>query len=63
MNGVLERKEEYLRNGLTFSADQLEMKLDLSQPRTIAVQGINERTGEKRNYLLRVTAQGKLILQ
>lgn len=37
--------------------------VDLSEPRTIAVRGVNTITGEEKCYLLRVTKFGKLILQ
>lgn len=37
--------------------------VDLSKPRTLIVHGVNPETGEYKDYLLRVTQFGKLVLQ
>lgn len=61
MNGVLERTAQYIREGVLLSEGTL--YVDLSQPRTMFVRGVNAKTGEEKNYQLRITASGKLVLQ
>lgn len=53
-------QEPYIRNGLTMIGNTL--TVDLSEPRTIVVHGLNTRTGEEKTYLLKVTQYGKLLL-
>lgn len=53
-------QESYIRTGVILDRDK--MTVDLSQPRTMLVRGINARTGETKDYLLKVTQSGKLIL-
>lgn len=50
----------YCRDGLTLEADRL--MVDLANVRTLLVHGVNSRTGETKDYLLKVTQYGKLIL-
>lgn len=52
--------EPYLRSGLVLDAGRL--TVDLAEPRTVVVHGINSRTGEEKTYLLKVTQFGKLLL-
>jgi hemin uptake protein HemP len=54
---------EYQLLGITLNPDTNELKIDLAQPRSILVRGINERTLETKDYLLKVTNAGRLILQ
>lgn len=49
--------------GVSLDADRKELTIDLSDPMTIRVIGKNERTGESKDYLLKVTQLGKLVLQ
>lgn len=55
-------KAEYIQDGLSVSPDKTEISVDLAQPRTVLVRARNEQTGEARDYILRVTASGKLVL-
>jgi hypothetical protein len=50
----------YIRHGLVLSADVL--LVDLTEPRTLHVKGVNTVTGETKDYLLKVTQSGKLLL-
>jgi hypothetical protein len=54
------RSDEYIREGISFHDGDI--SVDLSQPRTVHVRGLNCRTGETKDYLLKVTQFGKLIL-
>lgn len=54
---------EYQLLGVSLDADRNELTVDLSEPRTIRVTGKNDRTGQGKDYLLKVTQNGKLILQ
>ena len=54
---------EYMQTGLEYDSAGKVLRVDLNTPRTIRVEGVNELTGEKRDYLLEVTSSGKLILQ
>ena len=56
----LSRTYQYQREGILLQGNQL--SIDLSEPRTIRVQGINAVTGELKDYLLKVTQSGKLLL-
>lgn len=53
--------ENYLRAGIQLVGNTL--SVDLSEPRTVVVRGVNSKTGEEKDYLLRVTQFGKLVLQ
>jgi hypothetical protein len=61
MTQAAELNQVYLKTGIHFEADRL--TVDLAEPRTVLVHGVNARTGETKNYLLRVTQSGKLVLQ
>jgi hypothetical protein len=50
----------YIRHGLALSDDLL--LVDLSFPKTVHVKGVNTLTGETKDYLLKVTQSGKLLL-
>lgn len=50
----------YIRHGLALSDDTL--LVDLSFPKTVHVKGVNTLTGETKDYLLKVTQSGKLLL-
>lgn len=50
----------YCRDGLALQEDRL--LVDLANVRTLLVHGVNSRTGETKDYLLKVTQYGKLIL-
>ena len=52
--------DAFIRAGL--SLDSTGLSIDLNNPRTIPVYGINSLTGEEKYYLLKVTQSGKLIL-
>ena len=54
-------QEPYLRTGI--SLDRNVLTVDLAEPRAVIVRGINSKTGEEKDYLLRVTQFGKLALQ
>ena len=51
----------YIRDGITF--DRGGVTIDLAEPRTVIVHGVNSKTGEEKDYLLRVTSFGRLVLQ
>lgn len=51
----------YLRHGIQLTGN--EMTVDLAEPRTVIVRGFNSKTGEAKDYLLRVTQSGRLVLQ
>jgi hypothetical protein len=53
-------QEPYLRTGISMVGNTL--AVDLSEPRTIVVHGLNSKTGEEKTYLLKVTQFGKLLL-
>jgi hypothetical protein len=57
---ALSRTYQYQREGILLQGNQL--SVDLSEPRTIRVEGINSKTGEVKDYLLKVTQSGKLLL-
>lgn len=59
-NAALQERETYLLEGISLRGDQL--RVDLTFPRTVQVQGVNSKTGEVKNYLLKVTQFGKLLL-
>lgn len=63
MIDALAEKDTYTRYGIALSPEATELKIDLSNPVAFLVHGINERTGESKSYLLKVTQQGRLILQ
>lgn len=58
MPTVLEQKE----SGPVQFNPSGSLMIDLSRPRTISVLGVNPDTGETKNYLLKVTQSGKLLL-
>ena len=53
-------QEPYLRTGITLTGNVL--TIDLSEPRSLVVHGVNAKTGEEKDYLIRVTQFGKLAL-
>jgi hypothetical protein len=53
----------YERMGLSCSSETNELSIDLAEPRTIFIRGVNEKTQERKDYVLRVTQSGKLVLQ
>lgn len=53
-------QEPYIRTGITMTGQTI--MVDLSEPRTVVVHGLNARTGEEKTYLLKVTQFGKLLL-
>jgi len=54
---------EYQLLGLTCNPDKNELQIDLTEPRVILIRGVNDRTQQHRDYLLKVTQSGKLVLQ
>ena len=50
----------YQRRGIILEGNVL--TVDLAEPRSILVKGINTRTGQEKDYLLRVSESGKLSL-
>jgi hypothetical protein len=50
----------YIRSGIILDSEC--MTVDLAEPRTLLVRGVNSRTGEEKTYLLKVTQAGKLLL-
>lgn len=63
MSSAISTAMEYQLNGVAFDSQGDKLKIDLSAPRTIFVQGENSATGEKKLYMLRVTRAGGLVLQ
>lgn len=64
MNPAVEQKPEtYQRSGISLDPFANLMLVDLNQPRRIMILGVNEVTGERRNYTLSVTRFGRLLLQ
>lgn len=57
---LAEATETYLKAGIQLIGNTL--SVDLAEPRTVVVSGVNSRTGETKNYLLKVTQSGKLLL-
>lgn len=53
-------QEPYLRTGISLDGNIL--TIDLSEPRSLIVHGINAKTGQEKDYLIRVTQFGKLAL-
>lgn len=53
-------QEPYIRNGITMTGQTI--MVDLAEPRTVVVHGLNSKTGEEKTYLLKVTQFGKLLL-
>jgi len=51
---------DYQRRGILLQDNVL--TVDLAEPRTVLVKGINSRTGQEKDYLLRITEAGKLSL-
>ena len=54
---------EYQVNGVALDIEKQDMRVDLSEPRSIVIHGENPRTGKTKQYLLRVTHAGGLVLQ
>ncbi len=52
--------QTYQRRGVLLQGNIL--TVDLAEPRSILVKGINSRTGQEKDYLLRVSESGKLSL-
>lgn len=50
----------YIRQGVMLKDETL--MVDLCEPRTLHVKGVNTLTGEIKDYLLKVTQSGKLLL-
>lgn len=60
---MLSLTTEYALNGVVLNSDANEMKIDLSEPRKIRVIGVNEKAGgEQKEYFLKVTERGGLVL-
>lgn len=53
-------QERYINKGIVMIGNTL--TVDLSDPRTVVVHGLNSKTGEEKTYLLKVTQFGKLLL-
>lgn len=54
---------EYTLHGIVLDPEHHQITIDLGDPRTILIRGVNERTRESKDYLLKVTQNGRLILQ
>ena len=54
---------EYQIEGVSLATQAQKMRVDLSEPRTILIQGENPKTGKIKQYLMRVTNAGGLVLQ
>lgn len=54
---------EYQIEGVALDSEKGNMRVDLSEPRSILIQGENPKTGKTKHYLLRVTHAGGLVLQ
>lgn len=61
-HNMLSTQTAYAADGVALDTVKQELLIDLSEPRTIIVRGVNERTGETKTYMLRVTGAGRLIL-
>jgi hypothetical protein len=53
-------QELYMKTGITLDGNTL--TIDLAEPRSLIVHGVNSKTGEEKDYLIRVTQFGKLAL-
>lgn len=54
---------EYQLNGVALDIEHQKMRVDLTEPRTIVIEGENPQTGKMKQYMLRVTRAGGLVLQ
>jgi hypothetical protein len=54
------KSQKWQQDGVQLEGNTI--TVDLAEPRTIHVQGVNARTGETKDYLLKVTQSGKLAL-
>jgi hypothetical protein len=52
----------YVATGLQLDTRTNTLTIDTQKPIMLNVIGINERTGERKSYLLRVTPRGNLCL-
>ena len=54
---------EYQMNGIVLDTVNGKMTIDLTEPRTVIIQGENPKTHKSKLYMLRVTNAGGLVLQ
>jgi hypothetical protein len=49
---------QYIKDGMAYDYDRSQLLIDMAQPRTITVVGINSLTGKEKIYILKVTEKG-----
>ncbi len=54
--------QAYMLAGIDLDVDANIMRIDLNTPRIIRVIGVNEATGQTREYLLKVTPKGLCLV-
>lgn len=62
MNTECMHQSPYMLNGIDISRDGKTIMLDTNEPRIIIVNAVNERTGRKKEYLLRIAQNGSVVL-
>ena len=48
----------YIEEGIEYSHESGRLMIDMAQPRTLTVLGINSLTGKEKIYILKVTEKG-----
>ena len=54
--------QTYMLTGIDLDADANVLRIDLNSPRIVRVIGVNEATGQSREYLLKVTPKGLCLV-
>lgn len=54
--------QTYMLTGIDLDADANVLRIDLNSPRIVRVIGVNEATGQTREYLLKVTPKGLCLV-
>lgn len=54
--------QAYMLTGIDLDADANILRIDLNTPRIIRVIGVNESTGQQREYFLKVTPKGLCLV-
>lgn len=62
MNAECLHQSPYALTGTELSRDGKTLMLDTQEPRIIIVNAVNERTGKKKEYLLRIAQNGSVVL-
>ena len=56
--GLTEHYENYMQEGIEYVHERAQLLVDMAQPRTITVLGVNSLTDKKKIYILNVTEKG-----